>query len=101
MTDDAERDIEDICRHVAAYDAIDRAAHILANLERTCRKLSIFPDRGNVPKELARIGISDYREIHWKPCRIVYRIDGRRVLIYCVLDGRRDIRTLLQHRLLR
>jgi toxin ParE1/3/4 len=47
------------------------------------------------------VGIAEYREVHYKPYRIIYRIHARTVIVYCVLDGRRDMQTLLQHRLLR
>jgi len=47
--------------------------------------------RGNVPKELADIGISEYREQRHKPWRMIYRILATDVVVYCVVDGRRDI----------
>jgi toxin ParE1/3/4 len=74
---------------------------VLAGLERACFGLAEFPDRGNIPKELIVLGIREYREVHFKPYRIIYRVGRRRVVIYCVLDGRRDMLSLLQLRLLR
>lgn len=60
-----------------------------------------MPERGNIPKELERLGIKEFRELHYKPYRVIYRIRARQVVVYCVLDGRRDMQTLLQQRLLR
>jgi toxin ParE1/3/4 len=74
---------------------------VRTSLEATCLRLDQYPARGNVPKELLSLGINDFREAHWKPYRIIYRIVGQRVVIYCVLDGRRNMQTLLQRRLLR
>ena len=54
-----------------------------------------------MPKELRPLGISEYREAHYKPYRIIYRIMNRTVVIYCVVDGRRDMQSLLHLRLLR
>ena len=45
-------------------------------------------------------GISEYREVHYKPYRIISRIRARTMVVYCVLDGCRDMQTLLQRRLL-
>ena len=60
-----------------------------------------FPERGNAPKELQPLGIAEFRGVHYKPYRVIYRIFGTRVVVYCVLDGRRDMQSLLQRRLTR
>jgi toxin ParE1/3/4 len=62
--------------------------------------LAELTDRGSYPRELAALGIHDYREIFFKPYRIIYRISGRFVYIFLIADGRRDMQTLLQRRLL-
>jgi len=61
--------------------------------------LSEFPERGNVVRVLAEIGRPEFRELHYKPDPIVYRLTGDVVTVYCVLDGRRDIATVLARRL--
>jgi toxin ParE1/3/4 len=65
------------------------------------RALSELPERGNVPKELSPLGITDYREVHYKPYRIIYRVIGSEVIVHGVLDGRRDMQSLLEGRLIR
>ncbi len=101
LTVEAERDIEDIYRYIAENDGVTNAERVLAGLEGACRGLAQFPARGNFPKELLPLGIREYREAHYKPYRIIYRIIGQNVVVYCVLDGRRDMQSLLQHRLVR
>jgi toxin ParE1/3/4 len=101
LSEDAERDIEDIVRYIADNDGMTTAGRVLAGIERACFGLAEFSGRGNIPKELVSLGIGEYREVHFKPYRIIYRVMGRRVLVYCVLDGRRDMQSLLQLRLLR
>jgi toxin ParE1/3/4 len=101
LSADAERDIDDIVRYVAENDGLVHAERVLAGLERACAGLAGFPNRGNIPKELVSLGIREYREVHFKPYRIIYRVMARRVVVYCVLDGRRDMQSLLQLRLLR
>jgi toxin ParE1/3/4 len=101
LTADAERDIEDIYRYIAEHESLAIAERILKGIEQKCLGLSHFPARGNVPKELLSVGIREYRETRYKPYRIMYRIFGRTVIVYYVLDGRRDMQSLLETRLLR
>jgi|SRR6185437_12154767 len=100
LTEGAERDLEDIYRYIAASDSVGDADRVLDALETAALSLSELPERGNVPKELRSLGLREYRELHWKPYRLIYRIDDRRVIIHCIADGRRDMQTVLQRRLL-
>ena len=97
----AKADILAIQRYVARHGSPQAAARIIDALERLCANLAELPERGNVLPELAELGIDVYREIHHRPYRIVYRIRAGRIVIYAVLDARRDLRTLLEQRLLR
>jgi hypothetical protein len=44
----------------------------LKQIEKTFSRLSKFPDRGTHPKELLALGIREYREVFFKPYRIIY-----------------------------
>jgi len=101
LSGDAEGDIEDIYDFVTRQDGAARADDLLTDLETACDSLADFPERGNVPKELSPLGMTEFREIHVKPYRILYRIFAGRVIVYGVFDGRRDMQSLLQRRLLR
>ena len=101
LVDHAERDIEDIHAYIARNDSVARADRLLDALEKLCNSLAELPERGNVPMELSDLGITQYREVRYKPYRVIYRIVGDEVVILCVIDGRRDIESLLQRRLLR
>ena len=59
-----------------------------------------FPERGSYPKKLLALGIREYRQAHFKPYRIIYRVSGKQVIIYIIADGRRDMQTLLTRRML-
>jgi toxin ParE1/3/4 len=98
---DAETDLFEIYRYVAFNDSLEKAEQLLDKLEEMIKGLDRFPMRGHIPPELRRIGVLDYREVHFKPYRIIYRTEGQRVFVYCVLDGRRDLPSLLEARLLR
>ena len=101
LVEDAEGDIEDIHAYITAHGSFERADGVVDALEELCAGLTELPERGNVPKELRDLGITDYRELHHKPYRVIYRIIGDSVVITCVIDGRRDMESLLQRRLLR
>ena len=58
-----------------------------------------MPERGSYPEELSQLGIKEYREVFFKPYRIIYRIIGRQVYVFLVVDGRRNMQKLLQRRL--
>jgi len=98
---EAEEDIFDIYRYVLIADGRDRADYVLQRLRRTCQSLAQMPRRGHSPPELEHVGVRGYREVHFKPYRIIYQVVGRKVFIHCVLDGRRAVQELLERRLLR
>lgn len=98
---DAGDDLFEIYRYVALNDSIEQADRLFGALRRACDSLRTLPFRGHIPPELQNIGVSQFREIRFKPYRIFYSIDRTTVTIHCVLDGRRDMQTLLQERLLR
>jgi len=52
LAEDAERDIEDIYRYIAAHDDLVNADRALRAMEELCAGLAAFPERGNIPKEL-------------------------------------------------
>lgn len=101
LIEEAERDLVDIYRSIAVSDSPSKADFVLDHLERLCRSLVELPSRGHVPPELDHIGVTQYREVHFKPYRVIYEVISRKVFIHCVLDGRRDMQELLQRRLFR
>lgn len=101
LVSDAEEDILDIFNYVSNNDSEANAFKLLSEFEKVCSSLSKLPERGHIPPELERIGVFDFREVHYKPYRIIYRIIEKNVYIHCILDGRRNLGELLEHRLLR
>lgn len=97
----AERDLLDLHLFVERNDSPARADDLLTKIEQAITSLGQMPERGHAPPELARLGIHDLREIHYKPYRIFYEIIGKEVVVHAVADGRRDLRDLLAERLLR
>jgi toxin ParE1/3/4 len=98
---DAADDLFEIYTYVALNDSVERADRLFAALRKTCYKLKTLPLRGNVPSELFEVGVMEFRELHHKPYRIIYSVESAKVYVHCIVDGRRDIQTILQERLLR
>lgn len=98
---EAKADILGIYLYVAENDSPSRAEKLLHNLEKRFEALSHSPERGHLVPELQRIHVKVFREIHFKPYRILYQIVEHDVYIHAVLDGRRDLQELLELRLLR
>lgn len=73
---------------------------MLDRLGRVVSDLAHFPERGSYPKELLALGIKEYRQTSFKPYRVIYRVLDRQVLVYLIVDGRRDMQSLLSRRLL-
>jgi toxin ParE1/3/4 len=100
LTNDAARDLEALYDYIALHDAPQKVDYVLEQIEKAFSGLSEFPERGTYPKELAALGIREYREIFFKPYRIICRIMDKNVYVLLIVDGRRDMQTLLQRRLL-
>jgi len=94
-------DLVEIYKYAATNDSIECADKLYLSLKKVCKRLKTLPYRGHVPPELFEIGVVAYREIRFKPYRIFYSIEDNHVKVHCVLDGRRDIQTVLQERSLR
>lgn len=96
----ASGDLYAIYRYVAINDSPVKAGHLLDSIQKAMISLKTMPARGSYPPELQRWGIFDFREVFFKPYRIIYEIKGKTVFIHAVLDGRRNLEDLLQQRLL-
>lgn len=100
LTRGAVRDLEDIDAYITSHDSDIQADYVLDKITEAFESLSELPDRGAYPKELQDLGIKEYREIFFKPYRIIYRVVNKKIYIFLIADGRRDMQTILQRRLL-
>lgn len=100
LTVGAEQDLESIHDYIAEFDSVANANHVLDRLMEVAQSLAQFPERGSYPKELVALGIKDYRQTLFKPYRVIYRVMGSQVVIYLIVDGRRDMQSVLARRLL-
>lgn len=101
LAEEAELDLIDIYRYISLQDSVENADYVLGQLESLCSRLTELPERGHIPPELDQICVTNYREVNFKPYRVIYEVIRQDVFIHCILDGRRDMSSLLQRRLIR
>ena len=100
LTDDAFRDLEEIHEYIAEHDAPENALYVLDRMDAVIESLALLPERGSFPKELLQLGIHEYRQVFFKPYRVIYNVVGRIVHVLLIVDGRRDMEAVLARRLL-
>ena len=100
LTEGAERDLESIHDYIAEFDCVANANYVLDALMDVVESLAISPERGSHPRELLGLGIKEFRQTFFKPYRVIYRVDGEQVAVLLIADGRRNLKTLLERRLL-
>jgi toxin ParE1/3/4 len=100
LTAGAERDLESLHDYIAHHGSPAAANRVLDRILKVTSDLATFPERGSHPRELLVLGIHDYRQVFFKPYRLIYRIIRTEVAVYLIADGRRDMQTLLSQRLL-
>lgn len=99
LTNDAARDLDELYDYIAGHDA-PQADYVLEQIGKAFSRLTEFPEGGAYPKELLALGIREFREVLFKPYRIIYRVVDKKVYVLLIADGRRDMQSLLQRRLL-
>lgn len=98
----AELDLRDIVAFVRIHEVPGRALRVLRQLRARATTLAASPDRGRWVPELDReLGTRICGEVLEGPWRIMYRVEGREVLVVRVIDGRRNVEDLLLRSLLR
>jgi toxin ParE1/3/4 len=100
LSDDALQDLGDICDYIAQHDSVAKAVHVLDRIQQAIDALEMHPLRGSPVQELLMLGTDAYRQIFFKPYRIVYFVDDPAIHVLLIADGRRDLRTMLERRLL-
>lgn len=99
LAEGAEQDLESVHDYISEFDCVANANYVLDQLMEVVERLAQFPERGSIPKELTALGIKEYRQTLFKPYRVIYRVMGSQVVIYLIVDGRRDLQSALARRL--
>ena len=96
----AEADLKSIFRYLAEQASVGQADAMLDAILDKIMTLEMWPERGACPKEIEPLGLREFRQVLVAPWRLIYRIAGSSVIILVIADGRRDMQSLLEQRLL-
>lgn len=100
FTSGARQDLRAIFEYISVSDSPERARYVVEQIVQAALDLMRLPQRGVYPPELVEFGIRAYRQIFFKPYRIIYTVRGQSIFVAIIADGRRDMQTLLAGRLL-
>lgn len=101
LTSGAEQDLEAIVDYLTEHASPAIARALLDRMLERIEALERFPERGSIPRELQALGITEFRQLTLPPYRLVYRTVQGKVFVTLIADGRRDMQSLLEQRLLR
>ena len=101
LTHGAEQDLESIYDYIAEFGLRGQRQLCSRSVDDGCGRTGAV-SRARCLSEGAcgRSGIKEYRQTAFKPYRVIYRIVGSQVVIYMIVDGRRDMQSVLARRFL-
>ena len=100
ISEDAENDLFDIYYYVAVNDSFANADKLCNKLTLSASKLARYPMRGHFVKEISDT-YPEIREVICGPYLILYELENSIVTVLAILDGRRDVKKILEERFLR
>ncbi len=99
ITDAALGDLEEIYDWIREHGSPARADYVLDRVLQAAESIAALPSRGSRPRELPPATQAEYRQVLFKPYRIIYEIDGTDIVVHMIADGRRNLKSLLLRRL--
>ena len=96
-TDKADEQLRDIIFYIAEDSgSVDIALNYLDKLENAISNLSIFPNSGSTPR-YAILRRQGYKVLIVEQHLVFYKVNdtSKTVIIYAVVDGRREYKNLL------
>ena len=100
LTRGAEEDLESIYDYISQFDCVANADYVLDQVMEIAQSLAHMPERGSYPKELLALGIKEYRQVFFKPYRLIYRVMDDQVIVYLFFYFFLDMQAVLGRRLL-
>jgi toxin ParE1/3/4 len=100
FTPGARKDLRSIHDYIARNDSSAKADYVARKIIEEALSLAASPARGAHPAELLALGKRDYRQVLFKPYRILNKVRGETIYIAAIADGRRDMQALLARRLM-
>ncbi|MGH9561106.1 MAG: type II toxin-antitoxin system RelE/ParE family toxin [Terracidiphilus sp.] len=100
FTKAARADLEEIYEWIAEHDSPAHADYVLDHLSAAAARIAGLPGSGSRPRELPPGMKADYRQVFFKPYRVIYQVRQNEIVIHLIADGRRNLQMLLLRRLI-
>ncbi|MBW8458033.1 MAG: type II toxin-antitoxin system RelE/ParE family toxin [Thiobacillus sp.] len=97
----AELDLKELRGYMVKNVGKDAWKASYAKIKDTVNTIGAFPLGGNIPEELERLNLTQYRQVVSGMNRIIYEARQEIIYIHIVCDARKDMKSLLTRRLLR
>jgi len=99
ITDAALGDLQEIYDWIRDRDSPAKAEYVLDRVMQAADSIAALPGRGSRPSELPPGMNAEYRQVLFKPYRVIYEIEGTDIVVHLIADGRRNLQSLLLRRL--
>ena len=97
----AELDLKELRGYIVRNFGKDAWQASYAKIKDAVNTIGTFPLGGNIPEELERLNLTQYRQVVSGMNRIIYEARQEIIYIHIVCDTRKDMKSLLTRRLLR
>lgn len=97
----AEHDLKELKGYMVKNFGEDTWQASYTKIKDAVNTIGTFPLGGNVPEELERLNLTQYRQVVSGMNRIIYEVRQDIIYIHIVCDTRKDMKSLLTRRLLR
>lgn len=97
----AEQDLKELKSYLLRTFGKDAWQASYGKIQESVAILRIFPLGGNIPEEIEKLNLTQYRQVISGMNRIIYEVRQQTIYIHIVCDIRKDMQSLLTKRLLR
>ena len=97
----AEHDLKELRGYIVRNFGKDAWQASYAKIKDAVNTIGTFPLGGNIPEELERLNLTQYRQVVAGMNRIIYEVRQEIIYIHIVCDTRKDMKSLLTRRLVR
>ncbi len=101
ILDSAEQDLKELRRYILKNFSVEIWEQTYRKLKDAMRNLQKFLLAGSIPEEIAKLNLTQYRQIISGMNRIIYEVRHNVIYIHLISDSRRELGTLLANRFMR
>jgi len=101
ILDSAEKDLKELKAYVIKNFSLEVWQNTFGEIKEAIRNLQRFTQAGFIPDEIAKLNLTQYRQVLSGMNRIIYEVRQDSIYVHVIADARRDMNSLLTRRLLR